>query len=241
MSYPQRLLDYFLDLLFPIRCIYCGFSSDKRQYVCGRCLRSIQIRKSFECVGCKRATRFGQTCFECKKEYSIDNLFIACDYNDDRIKRIIKVYKYQYINGLALPIYGLLAKYLSWLTKTKNFNIFQNNSLIVPIPLSQGRLNERGFNQSELLAIEFGRHMQFETDNTLISREDAPHQAEIESKEERKNNVVGRFKYIGGNLSGRDIVLLDDVCTTGSTINECAKLLKQNGAGTIYALVIARG
>ena len=241
MVYPQLLFNSLLDLLFPIKCIFCGFVSEKAVYVCKRCQKLIPMRKSFECIGCNKSSALGQTCFSCRSAYSIDHLFIATDYKDKRVKKMIKLYKYQFIDTLYGPIYGLLAKYISWLSKEKHFNIFQANPLIVPVPLNYYRLNWRGFNQSELLARALSDRMQFDFAGDMLIRDKARPQAEIEEKDDRKLNIQGKFHYVGLNLNGREIILIDDVCTTGATINECAKLLKQNGAGKIYALVVARG
>lgn len=83
--------------------------------------------------------------------------------------------------------------------------------------------------------------MQFDFDSSLLTRIKSTPQAEIESKSERQLNIVGQIQFRGDYLVGRDIILIDDICTTGSTLNECAKILKQNGAGKVYALVVARG
>ena len=236
-----KILNWFLDLLFPVRCIFCGLLSAKPGYVCKRCLRSIPMRKSFSCIGCNKGARFGQTCFTCSKGYLVDHLFVVCDYKDERVKKMIKLYKYQFIEKLYYPLYILMFKYLCWLSRGRKFYIFENNPLIIPVPLSKYRLNWRGFNQAELLAKELSDNTQFDFAKDLLVRDRSIPQADIDAREERLDNIKGQFRYVGSHLKGREIVLIDDVCTTGATINECAKVLKENGAGKIYALVVARG
>lgn len=240
MNYPQRVFGWFLDLLFPAKCVFCGLISRNNEYVCRKCFKSIPLYKKFECLGCRRYSKFGQTCFICKRNYFVDYVFVASDYNDDGIKKLIKYYKYRFIADLAKPLSDLVSKYLFWLTNKKSF-IFQNDPLLVPTPLNVHRLNWRGFNQSELLASELSKTIHLELATDLLFKHKSLPQADIKKREERLANVIGKFKYIGEDLKGRDIVLVDDVCTTGATLNECAKVLKQNGAGKIYALVIARG
>jgi len=241
MNYPQCLANYLLGLVFPVKCIFCGLILNSNEYVCRKCFKSIPIYKKFECLGCRRYSKFSQTCFVCRKEYFIDYVFAVGDYKNEKIQNLIKFYKYRFIKDLAGPASGLIAKYLFWLSNKKGFNIFQSSPLLVPVPLSHRRLNWRGFNQSKLLAQEIGRAAQLDLDASLLLKQSSSPQADIKEKEARLANVVGKFKYIGQNLRDKDIVLVDDVCTTGATLNECAKILKQNGAGKIYALVIARG
>ena len=82
MSYPQTIrtiTSWLTDLIFPVRCIGCKKFGD---YVCPKCLRTIAIKKNFECIGCKRNTPFGQTCFLCAKTKHVDQLLIVADYKD---------------------------------------------------------------------------------------------------------------------------------------------------------------
>lgn len=230
-----------LDLIFPIKCIFCRRISKKEDYVCKKCQKSIPIRKSFECIGCKKPANFGQTCCICKESYSVDRLFVASDFENIKIKKLLKHFKFQFIKDLERPIYQILAKYFIWLAKSGKFNIFGGNPLLVPVPLSQYRLNWRGYNQSELLCRNISNYMQFESNSGLLCRVKSTPQADIKSKLERQNNIVGQFKFVGHHLTGQDVVLVDDICSSGSTLNECARVLKQNGAGKIYALVVARG
>lgn len=171
----------------------------------------------------------------------MDYIFVVSDYNNDKVKKLIKCYKYRFIADLAKPLSDLISKYLFWLSNKKSFNIFQNSPLLIPIPLNSRRLNWRGFNQSELLAFELNKTIRLDLVTDLLFKHKSSPQADIKKREERLANAVGKFKYVGEDLKGKDIVLIDDVCTTGATLNECAKVLKQNGAGKIYTLVIARG
>src|SRR3989344_5855204 len=153
MNYPQQanvLFSWLLDLIFPIRCIYCGKYGN---YACKKCLKSTSIKKSFECIGCARPVNFGKTCFSCSRNNNVDHLFVASDYKDPKIEKIIKLYKYRFVYNLSEPIYSLIFRYLKWLKSKKDFDIF-DNPLVLPVPLNRYRLNWRGFNQAELIAEE---------------------------------------------------------------------------------------
>src|SRR3972149_10139023 len=238
--YAQRIYNWFLDLIFPKRCIGCKKFGD---YVCRGCLGTISIKKNFECVGCKRNTPFGQTCFLCAKTNSVDQLLIATDYKNSLVEKTIKFLKYKFISDSERPLSVLIKKYLKWLTLDKKFNIFEANPLLIPVPLHPRRLNWRGFNQSELFARDLADTFQMEMVSDVIERIiNSTPQADIKEREERLKNLNGIFKVSNEDkIAGREILLIDDVCTTGATLNECARVLKENGATKIVGLVVARG
>lgn len=239
-NYPQKTITWFLGLIFPIKCLECGRFGN---YVCLRCLRTISIKKDFECIGCKRNTPFGQTCYLCAKTSSVDQLLVVADYKNSLVEKILKFLKYKFISDLEQSLFVLVKKYLRWLTSDKKFNVFEANPLLIPVPLHQKRLNWRGFNQSELLAKDLSDTFQMEFSNDIIGRTiNVTPQVDIKEREERLKNLDGIFVVKNGDkIKGRDILIVDDVCTTGTTLNECAKVLKASGASKVVALVIARG
>ncbi len=240
MNYPQKIIIWLSDLIFPVKCIGCNKFGD---YVCRGCLRTISIKKNFECIGCKRNTPFGQTCYLCAKLSSVDQLLIVADYKNSLVEKTLKFLKYKFIRDLEQPLSILVKEYLKWLTLDKKFNVFEANPLLVPVPLHPRRLNWRGFNQSELFAKELADTFQMEVASDVIERTtNTTPQADIEDREQRLKNPNGIFK-VGKkeNLVGREVLLIDDVCTTGATLNECAKILKVNGVTKVVGLVVARG
>ncbi len=239
-NYPQQFGNWLLDLIFPVRCINCGKFGD---YICRKCLNTISTNKNFECIGCKRNTPLGQTCFLCAKTNSAEQLLIVADYKNPLVEKSLKFLKYKFISDLEQPLAVLTKKYLKWLTLDKRFNVFESSPLLIPVPLHQRRLNWRGFNQSELLARELADTFQMEIADNIIERtRDTIPQADIKEREERLKNLNGIFAIKDkSRIAGREILLIDDICTTGATLNECAKVLKANGASKIVALVIARG
>lgn len=217
----------------------------------------MSVKKTFECIGCKRNTPFGQTCFLCAKTNSVDQLLIVADYKDPLVEKSLKFLKYRFISDLERPLSVLMKKYLKWLTLDKKFNVFEagnpgsqraeqssyDGPLLIPVPLHPRRLNWRGFNQSELLAKDIADTFQMEMALDVIERTgNAVPQADIKEREERLKNLNGIFGVKNGiRIAGREILLIDDVCTTGATLNECAKVLKASGASKVVALVVARG
>src|SRR3989344_9688268 len=107
MSYPQQISNWLFELIFPIRCIGCKRFGD---YVCWECLRTMSIKKNFECIGCKRNTLFGQTCYLCAKTNLVDRLLIVADYSNPLVEKSLKFLKYRFISDLDEPLLVLVKK-----------------------------------------------------------------------------------------------------------------------------------
>jgi ComF family protein len=113
--------------------------------------------------------------------------------------------------------------------------------ILIPVPLYPRRKRVRGYNQSALLARELGRHVGLPVEEGALVRErNTPSQAERLSAKERKVNVAGAFGYRGQGLQGQRVLLIDDVATTGATLDACAQALRQAGAASVWALTFAR-
>ena len=112
---------------------------------------------------------------------------------------------------------------------------------MVPVPLHPKRLRQRGYNQSALLAREVGKGVGLSMmEGVLVRSKDSPPQASSRGIEERRRNVEGVFACSSKALEGLRVLLVDDVCTTGSTLSACAQALKSQGASSVWGLVVAR-
>lgn len=241
MYHASRNTHNLLDLFFPIRCLGChAFDVG---YLCKRCLNQIPRSRGPECIGCKKAVPLGKTCYFCEKDNHIDQLFIASNYDFSMLAKAIKVFKYRFISDLSDPLSNLLKNHCRWLLRKRKFNLLEQNPVVLSVPLHPRRLNWRGFNQSELLASKLSQNLQLGFLPGVLKRirNDIP-QADLSEREERINNARGQFVINSEEeISGRNILLIDDVCTTGATLNECARVLKEAGATKVMALVVARG
>jgi len=246
MNYPQRISNFILDTIFPIHCISCGRFSpqNRRDYLCKSCLQLIHIKKQFECIGCKKSSPLGKTCIDCRNEHwLVDNLLIVSDYKNPLLEKTIKVFKYRFVSDMADALNYLIKKYINWLVKEKKFNLAAENPIIIPVPLHPHRLNWRGFNQAKLIAQSLANCFQQNIYTDIMVRtKKSKAQADIKEKDQRLDNPKNKFKIINTQIiKNRNIILVDDVCTTGATLNECARLLKESGAKKITGFVIARG
>ncbi len=248
MNYPQQVtktVDLVLDIIFPIRCLGCGklFSNRKKDYLCKKCFVGISTNNNSECIGCKTSIGMGKTCFKCKDTNHINRLLIVLDYKNPIVVQIIKCLKYRFVQEIINPLSILIKKYIVNLSREKKFNILEKNPIIIPIPLHPKRLNWRGFNQSELIAQSLSDIIQcpVHIDSLRRIKESKP-QADIKEKAERLEKPRSIFRLINSEpTKNRVIILVDDICTTGATLNEAAKILKEGGAESVIGFVVARG
>jgi ComF family protein len=113
--------------------------------------------------------------------------------------------------------------------------------VLVPVPLHQKRVRERGYNQSNLLAKELGKLTSLPVvDDCLIRQRHAPPQAKTSTVDERRSNVANAFTGRDCRLQGKQVLLIDDVSTSGATLDACAAALKATGATSVWGLVLAR-
>ncbi|OGN07026.1 MAG: hypothetical protein A2669_02485 [Candidatus Yanofskybacteria bacterium RIFCSPHIGHO2_01_FULL_48_25b] len=235
------MINWLADLIFPCRCLLCRRYLDKK-HICKKCFNGLSLKKQLECVGCQRPTPLGKTCAFCAPTNPLDRLFVVSDFNNPDIALLLKTFKYRFIRDLAEPLTELTFKYLDGLSRRNNFSFIRGNPLLVPVPLHKRRENERGFNQAALLAGLISRRYRLDLGNILVRNSGAEPQANIEDREKRLANVLGLYACPDSSLIlGRTVVIVDDICTTGATLNECARVLKNVGATHVTALVIARG
>jgi len=153
---------------------------------------------------------------------------------------MIHRFKYQSIESLKKPLAQLIINYL----EKELLNNKLKNYVLTPIPLSLRRKINRGFNQSELLAVEISKYLNLPVVNLLKRKKFTAPQADISDWQKRKENISGAFEMIDSkNQSGRykKVILVDDVATSGATLEEAARVLKEAGIKEVYGLVVARG
>ena len=149
------------------------------------------------------------------------------------IREAVHQLKYRNIRVLAEPMSRLLYNYIY-------YNPIPGDTL-VPVPLHAKRLKERGYNQSSLIAHNLGKLSELPVvDNCLVRTRHIQPQARTANVDERRENVEGAFSCLTDELRGKQVILIDDVSTSGATMNACAHALKEAGASTVWGLVVAR-
>lgn len=212
-----------LDLFFPKKCLNCKKSDT---YLCADCFNKIEIVEYIEH----------------ESSTYLDKIIFATSYADPLIRELIKSYKYRFAQELAEPLSRLLIKTL----KKFNLDIQIQNSIIVPIPLHKYRLRKRGFNQAELIAQKVANHFNLPINTNILKRTiyTEPQANLKDNTEKRLNNVQNAFAISPENkdlIRDKIVILIDDVVTTGGTLIEAARILKQNNAKEVWALTVAKG
>lgn len=218
-----------LDLLFPPYCIGCGREGS---YICGRCGRELPFIYPPVCSICGRPLTEDGRCPGCiGPETALDGIRAPFTFSG-LVRRAIHDIKYHNLRSLAPALASFLSDYLS------------DNPLpgdvFIPVPIHPKRLRERGYNQSLLIARELGRKQSLPViEKCLVRRTYHAPQARLESAAERLRNISGAFTCINDDVKGKRVILIDDVSTSGATLNACAAALKTAGAASVWGLVLA--
>ena len=151
------------------------------------------------------------------------------------LKTAIHRFKFKKRSALAEPLGVLMAKYLS-----RHLDM-HNMDMIIPVPLYERRLRERGFNQSELLGAIITKYYEVPTVSGLLSRVRDTHPQFDLHPAERVKNIREAFALKGPHLiKGKNLLLVDDIFTTGATVSECTRVLKTGGARSVHVLTLSR-
>lgn len=222
--------NFFLDVFFPQRCLRCR-GAVKNGVICGNCREGIKLHASLFCGKCK--ARLSAPKKICHRDFPYI-LGAAGAYGDETVKTLVHALKFRGVRDAAEPLAEIMAEY----AQKTNMDIAGYHA--VPIPLSARRERERGFNQSELIGTLFAARagIPIETKTLVRIRHTAP-QSSTESAAERMKNVLGCFGAAADSMRGMDIILIDDVTTSGATFLEAARAAKNAGAGNIVALAAA--
>lgn len=241
MVKDTNIRDYLLNLLFPKKpfCVLCGKKLHiVKNYLCGECEKEIIPLDTPWCEKCGKplASSYSQgfLCDDCLRENHFFTEARAFGSYQGSLKELIHKFKYEKRRNLGVylgeKMWNALEE-LSWPTF----------DYIVPVPLHIRREQERGFNQSYILARVISEKTRVPILNALKRIKPTKHQTLLD-KSLRKDNLKGAFKVVKGpSVQGKNLILIDDVYTTGATVDECSKSLLIAGAKTVYVFTCARG
>ena len=236
----RKLVLFLADWLFPRECVVCA---EEGEWLCATCRDKLGFLPRQVCLKCG-ADNEGKIC--ASHNLFIDRFFSVFSYRDEAIKRLIKLCKYHFSREAGEILGGLL---VDWLRADNNQKILkllnhwasQNKLLVVAVPLNKRRERWRGFNQAQLLANHLANNFNWRFDyKSLIKTKHTKPQADL-SAQARLTNLTKVFIWRGESLAGLAVLLIDDVATTGATLNEVGRALKVAGATRVYCLTIAHG
>ncbi len=228
LTQSAELIRRALDKLLAQDCLLCAANSGAA-ILCPACANDLPRLPAPHCPQCALPTPLGERCGRCLRQPPHYDATLAVFCYDFPVDKLIQSFKYAH--RLALGAY--FGRQLATLAQGCAAD------LLIPLPLHRQRLRERGFNQALELARPVGQICGWPIAAQLCSRtRPTPAQAGLPWRE-REKNVRGAF-HCQADLTGQRIVLVDDVMTTGASLNECARTLKLHGAAQVTLLVVAR-
>lgn len=217
-----------IDALFPPRCGGCQADST---LWCDACQASLAYVCPPTCDRCGEPHTIG-LCTKCRAQpLQIESIHSVVIFQD-KVRHAIHRFKYERLAGLAEPLGDLLAQ--GWHTQHLAAD------WLIPVPLHPARQRERGYNQSELLARRLSQCVNVPHSATALTRTRLTAVQMTLDAAQRKANVAGAFATADARLRGARVVVIDDVCTTGATLDACAAALLAMGAVSVVGLTVAR-
>lgn len=228
-------------LAFPSVCRRCGALLEKRgeRILCPDCLAALEVCRAPYCPSCGRffdGDGAPHPCAACLRRIPPLSAARAAARYDGAVKDILLLFKYKGLRPLGRP----LAAFLHAALEGENAP-WRGADLLVPVPLHRIRRRERGFNQAGVLAKELSRLTEVPVIDRAL-RKTAPLRPQASLRAEaRRANIRGAYRVARPEaVRGKVVVLVDDVCTTGSTLGECARVLRKAGAADVRAVMVAR-
>lgn len=240
MNLSQALNDIG-EIIFPPQCLGCAeiLHPFTGQIFCPVCSDKIKFVSGSICPVC--GTTFSDSpapdhvCGDCLE----NKTYFTCARSIFRYETFILEVIHQFKYGRNMSVGETLASYMA------GFSFpdidFTDYSMIIPVPLNIKRLRERGFNQSLILARAMGKKRQIPVNFSVLKRQKFTLTQAGSNRNERKQNIKGAFEVKDSKkIAGKNVIIIDDVYTTGATINECAKTLTMAGAKKVAVLTLAR-
>lgn len=234
-------MQHLLDMLYPRNCIGCGKPSpDTFRYICWDCWSDAALIEPPFCDLCgdpvAGSIAHGFVCYACSAEKpSYDRARSAARY-DGVVGEALRQLKY----GKGLWLASDMAELMLNCVKAEYPG--QRFDWVVPVPLYHVRRRERSYNQSAVLAAGLARRLGAKMSSRLLRRIHPTASQTNLTAAQRLSNVQNAFHHgREKRLAGRRVLLVDDVMTTGATVNACAKALKKGGADSVHVLTVARG
>ena len=229
-SWAGQLQEMVINFLFPSHCIGCGKIGT---FLCESCYQKLPRISSPICNKCGKPESTATLCPTCWGWQSqVDGIRSPFRF-EGVIRQAIHELKYHNLKAIAERVAELI------------FNYLQTNpvpgEVLVPVPLHKNRLRQRGYNQSGLIVNELSKLTALPVvEGCLLRVKDSLPQAKTETVNDRRRNVANAFTCMDQRLSGKYVLLVDDVCTSGATLEGCAAALKSAGVLSVWGLTLAR-
>lgn len=225
---PFSLKEMILEQFFPVACPFCGRVVSYRVLCCPTCLEKLRfIDTTHHCSRCAN-----DPCVCGEQDYSLDGLAAALEYTETVSEAVVN-YKYHGHRN-----YSRFFAYLLECAVDKRFAGMAFDA-VVYVPMAPKQQRKRGYNQAELLAVSLGKHLEAPLCHDVLRKNTKANMQHLLRAEERVENAKNSYFAGKEEITGKRILLCDDVATTRATLNVCAKILKEQGAKSVYGAVIA--
>lgn len=233
-----KLIEKFLNVLYPPTCPVCGeILKVNNNQVCSKCKKKIKYIHEPACKKCGKALAFEEQeyCYDCSRREHIFTRGVALWVYDENIKKSIYRFKYNnkreyakiYANEIMLH-HG--RQIIEWKADG-----------IIPIPLHKSKIKSRGFNQAEVIAQELSKVLSIPCYNDCVIRTKKTLPQKALNNKQRINNLKNAFKIKQDDVKLRKIILIDDIYTTGITIDSVSEVLIQIGVEKVYFITVSIG
>jgi len=237
---PRSAVEAFVSLLYPAHCAHCGAQIEAREFLCGGCLENAKRIEPPFCDTCSQpfdgAIEGTFSCANCAQRHFHFDCAVSSFRSRGMVRELIHRFKYQHEYRLRHPLADWLAESLhDARIQARPFDFY------VPVPLHPARLREREFNQAAVLADLLAKRSGKPVLDCLRRERYTTTQTRFDRNERMENlrNAFNLRKNI--KVQGKHLLLIDDVLTTGSTVNECSRVLREAGAASIRVMTVARG
>ncbi len=242
---------YVLDILFPIICIFC---ESEGEFICADCAARLERAEAQYCMICQKPAIAGLTHPGCRHPFGVDRLVCILNYHHEPVRQAIIGGKYRNLPGIFTALGQMAARHL-----IIHPPLVDKSFILVPLPLHPRKQRKRGFNQTEIICQSISKELGLPVVHALSRKKFTKPQKDLK-RAQRILNVQDAFTAAHGvaplwrrllfnqphrpvspNLiKSNNIILVDDVTTTGSTLTAAAKVLKRNGAKQVWCLAIAK-
>lgn len=232
-----KIKDIVLSFIFPKTCPVCDKVIGHDKTICADCIKKIQYISEPRCKKCGKSLKDSEKeyCIDCEKNHHLYKCGIAAFLYDDVISKSIYRFKYhnrrtyaEFYGEAIAKMYGALIR--SW-----------HADVIIPVPIHEKKLIKRGYNQAGLIAKKLGENLGMNVDESVLLRTVNTRPQKEMTKAERRKNLEKAFKISRNVVKYKKVILVDDIYTTGSTIDECTRALLGAGIQAVYFVSLSIG
>lgn len=229
------MIEAILEILYPSTCIFCGRIC--KEGICERCRAENPYIREPRCKRCGKpiSSEEEEFCHDCIKQKFCYEQGRSLWLHKNSVKQSVYAFKYKnhriygrvYAREMAIEFGELIRLW--------------GIDIIVPVPLHKKKVRKRGFNQAEIIARELGKRIGIPVETSAVIREKYTSPQKELGQSGRRRNLRGAFRARGRSVKGKNILIIDDIYTTGSTINCISEELRRNGCEKTYFLTISIG